>query len=220
VDEWSQKWLDSEKKDKGSKTYHMYRSMIVNHINPVFGKMYLDKVKAIDVKMFLNEKSKTMAKQTLNTLLNTLKQIFRTAFINNYIGRNNLEYLKAPASDKVKMRMPLETSQLEALKRVALTHPFGKLPMIMLYCGLRRGEVLALMKSDVGANTITVNKAIHMKSWLWECSFSSVSGVMSFCIRPETRASKSTLKRLWSRLLPKTDKITSVSQIPSRRTAE
>ena len=161
LSEWALRWLEAEKSDKATKTYEMYHTFIVNHINPTLGNMYLDKVRAIDVKNLLNEKNKTLSKSTLHKLLITIKQIFRTAFINNYISRNNVEYVSAPANKKVNHRLPLESDQVEALRKVALTHPYGKLPMVMLYCGLRRGEALALMKTDIGSDTISVNKSFE-----------------------------------------------------------
>jgi len=164
VGQWAQKWLETEKSGKAVKTYKMYLQTIKNHILPTLGGWKLDKVRLSDLKSLVNRKSETMSRQTLHVLAITIKQIFRSALENGYISRSPADFLKVTSSAETMKREALTEEEIGILIDAVKDHPYRKLPMLLLFTGLRKGEALALMKTDIKLDFIDVNKSFDYSS--------------------------------------------------------
>ena len=73
------------------------------------------------------------------------------------------EKIKVPHVESVP-REPITEEQRDLILRTWKGHRMGVPALIMLYCGLRRGELLALLWSDIdfSARTLSVSKAADM----------------------------------------------------------
>ena len=104
---------------------------------------------------------KPTAKKTLNDIKITAKQIFEFAIVNRVIDYNPANAITIPQKSPQNERRALTD---EEIKRIEETpHKAQRASMIMLYSGLRRGELLALKWNDINfkENSISINKAIE-----------------------------------------------------------
>jgi len=68
--------------------------------------------------------------------------------VEGIIERNPTVRLELPEMTE-DARRPLTAEEPEALLLVVKTHPRGAYVLTMLYCGLRRGECIALERKDI-----------------------------------------------------------------------
>ena len=146
VDEWLLAWFDLYKRDRGAlKTQEMYKYAINNFISPAIGHKLLVEVKQQDIQLMMNQIKQPAAARIV---LMVIRQVFQAAVTNKH-RRDN------PVVDIVKVtkRAPKREFFDDAHRTILIEATRGKrhwpYVMTLLYAGLRRGEVLALLKSDV-----------------------------------------------------------------------
>ena len=105
---------------------------------------------------------KGLAKNTLKHIKGTAKQILQLAVESRAIDFNPAQDVKIPANAPEKHREALTEEQQQWI--VDTPHKMKRAAMIMMYSGLRRGELTPLTWSDVDLvkNTISVNKSVEM----------------------------------------------------------
>lgn len=105
---------------------------------------------------------KGLAKNTLKHIKGTAKQILQLAVESRAIDFNPAQDVKIPANAPEKHREALTEEQQQWI--VDTPHKMQRAAMIMMYSGLRRGELTPLTWSDVDLikNTISVNKSVEM----------------------------------------------------------
>ena len=160
--DWAEKWLEYYKKpDVSERTYlDTYEFNLYKHILPAFGDMMISEIKPIHIKTFLAKyasKSKSLKKK----LKMILSAIFEDAIDNELITSNPCRKIKITGEEDKRK----ETYTAEECRKIldyADTHRFGLAISIMLQCGLRPSELLALRKSDfdLQAKTLTISKAL------------------------------------------------------------
>lgn len=93
-----------------------------------------------------------------------IKQCFHAARRNHIISEDPSEDLKLPETTKGTHRA-LERWEIDAIINNWKIYPAGRWAMIMLLCGLRRGEMAALMWDciDLNSRTLTVRRAASFK---------------------------------------------------------
>ena len=105
---------------------------------------------------------KGLAKNTLKHIKGTAKQILQLAVESRAIDFNPAQDVKIPANAPEKHREALTEEQQQWI--VDTPHKMQRAAMIMMYSGLRRGELTPLTWSDIDLvkNTIGVNKSVEM----------------------------------------------------------
>lgn len=153
-----------------SYSWQKQQERFVSHLCRFIGDKKVKDIKPLDVDKIIVELSrrnpntgKPMAKKTLQGLVNTLIRIFDLAIDNDIINKN-------PASNK-KKKIPRSapTKVVECISDeaqrliISVKHRAQVASLIMLFCGLRKGEVLALQWSDVDfkRKVISVNKTLQ-----------------------------------------------------------
>lgn len=142
----------------------------VNHLCRFIGNKKVKDVKSLDIDKIIVELSrknpntnKPMAKKTLQGLINTLIRILDLAVENDIITKN------PAAKKKKKIPRSAPTKKVECIseetqKLIPLVqHRAQPAAMIMLFCGLRTGEVLALQWNDIDfeRKIISVTKSVQ-----------------------------------------------------------
>ncbi|OQB15007.1 MAG: Transposase [Firmicutes bacterium ADurb.Bin193] len=162
VREWAQMWFKTTKEGKVStSTENGYRNAINVHIIPHFKETPLREVRPIHVQALINSKEDTSA-SLQHSILITLKQMFETAIANGLITTNPADGIKntgKPTEEKT----PLTKTQIDQLLAAVKDTRAEVFVCLALYCGLRRGEILALEWKDINFenNTISVNKSLE-----------------------------------------------------------
>lgn len=163
VSAWAYEWLETYKKPRvGEKCYKEHKRHIEKMIIPQIGGLRLSEVTDIHLQKMLNTKAGRSFSDT-KYLRDTIRAIFIKAKESRLINYNPAEFLKMPTTTKG-TRRSITNHEREHLLKVAETHPAGLMFKVMLYCGLRTGEVTALSWKDIDFNEHVINVVAGMES--------------------------------------------------------
>lgn len=156
---WANRWLKTKKLEVSEKRYKAYAAH-VSRLEPLYN-IPISKIRMSDIQDIIIDNSE-LSTYTLTSIKNTAKQIFDLAINNRVIDYN-------PA---ISVKIPQKKNEEKVIERRALTeterswieetpHRAQTAAMIMMYAGLRRGEVIPLLWSDIDLEnkTINVNKS-------------------------------------------------------------
>lgn len=157
---WLKRWLENKELQVSEKRYKGYE--YASKRLKEFYSVKITDIRTADVQHVINQNSKELSEYSLQKLRTIVKQVCQLAIDNRVMDYN-------PANS---VFIPKNTKSSSAEERRALTeeeqswirnteHSARRAAMIMMYAGLRRGEVIALMWSDIDldAGTISVNKS-------------------------------------------------------------
>lgn len=164
VGEWADRWLRVYKANASRGQQAMYAAKLKNNIVPVIGNFEIKNIRASHLQDLLN--SHTDGKySTVQKIRLTIQQMFADAEMEGVIERNPASRLELPNLTETERR-PLTDIERATVYNVAQTHKCGAYVLVMLFCGLRRGECIALRTRDVDLEKkkIIVTKAVS----LWE----------------------------------------------------
>lgn len=167
-------WLAVYKQSKlKPTTLKGYRSMLRAHIYPAFGDRCIAEITTGDIQNFLNDRQ-NLAEKTLNTMLVFLREIFSDAKEDGAITVNptNSRRITIP-SQKKHVREALELWQIKNIIQSisCLQDDDRRFMSLLLFTGMRRGEVLGLRWEDidienglihVGRNVTFTNNQPHI----------------------------------------------------------
>lgn len=158
VGEWADKWLKVYKKGTVAySTYRNYEMYVENHIKPALGRLKFSQVRPAHIAQFFSQRT-DLSDSARHHLYITLNGIFATAAKNHFCAENPVEAPKNTEPEKeVLIFSPDEISKL-----LAATGENIELPKLLLYTGLRIGELMSLKWTDIDINgrTITIRSAI------------------------------------------------------------
>lgn len=151
--------------EKGLKQYTRYQSIIDNQLKPLHSRR-VKELKPADLDMILSEYAQEgKAKKTLIYYKQAASQIMDYAIENDLAFRNVFAKVKIPAAPETE-RKPLTDEQVRLVAEHWEGHRAGVGALLMLYCGLRRGELIPLTWADIDLEhkALTVNKSVHTVS--------------------------------------------------------
>ena len=171
--DWANKWLE-RKSGKSKGTIDQYKAAI-KHLNVEFENVPLKEIKLDNFEEFVKKlaqtptaNNKTMSKRTLVSVKKTARSIFRYAIdhevsgVRDFFGSVDIDELAPYAPEK--KRSALSEDEIQW---IIDTEHRAQLPaMIMLFTGLRRGELIPLKWSDIDfvRKTLAVNKSVFVKN--------------------------------------------------------
>ncbi len=163
VETWSKKWLELYKMDKEFATINMYKNAINLHIIPFIGKIRLKSLRESHIVQMLNALNNKSRQRDI--VLETIKQILDKAIDNNYIYINVASKIKIKRHRSIE-KQPLTDLEIGYINQVVDLDHRCFILLFMLYTGLRREEVAALLYKDIDLDNkyIDVNKAIHWEN--------------------------------------------------------
>lgn len=163
VDQWAEVWHKTYKQPKVNK--RNYADMVGRydkHISPIIGRKRVRNVKPADVQAVLNEMQDRYSESLIKKTRDQLRGIFKEAYRHNLVKYDPTEGLTLPRAKGKQQRRAITERERELTLRVAETSRGGLFVLIMLYCGLRPGEVAALRWTDVDMQKriLHVDKAV------------------------------------------------------------
>ena len=152
------KWFEVYKANKSEKTKDMYYNIIFNHID-VLADISIGDITPSDVQKCINE---CFDKPNLCRKVHmTIKQIFNAAIVNQIIVFNPCSNIDLPQIKKSVKNRDLTDQEREALFHADLDLRTKAYLYLGAFCGLRKGEILALTKDDFDFtnNTVSITKS-------------------------------------------------------------
>lgn len=187
--EVAEKWLENDLYDKKF-TYQREMKSAVNHLNRFFAEKNCNDIKGIDVDNFIRycyenknpNNHKPFSKRLLKDIIGTGYYIFEFALENELIDNMRNPFTnkkrKIPKDAPKYERSPITDTQKQLI--LTVSHRMQSSALIMLYCGLRKGELISLEWSDINFN----NKVISVTK-------SAVrNGTNSYEVTPHTKNGK------------------------------
>lgn len=167
--DYARKWFDLTKKEKSMNTRRMYQNVLKNHVN-IIGDMPIKDIKKSDVLLQLNESAGHYSTQEF--MLTTFTQIFDCAIDDEIILRNPTRNIKLPSEPPKQERRQLTRFELDCIAAADLNPEERCYISLLLYTGMRRGEIFALTKADINLRS----KKIHVNKSVKYCgSFTEIS---------------------------------------------
>lgn len=160
--DWAERWLRKKKTTLSAGRYNIctYR---LNQLEPI-AHMPISKVRTSDIQEIIYDLfDDDYSQYVLNEVKNTAKQVIQLAIDNRVLDYNCAAAVDIPKTQPSERRRAL-TEQEQSWIAAPSACRAHRAAMIMMYAGLRRGEVIPLLWSDIDLdnNTITVNKAVEM----------------------------------------------------------
>lgn len=157
---WVEKYLKSKEGTVGVRTLMCIRSSL-KHLSPIYS-LELAKIKPQHIEDILYDLATgehPLSKKTLTDIRNNAFGVFRLAIKNRIIDFNPASVVDIPRGSNREKREALTDEQIKWI--IETDHNAKTAAMIMLYAGLRRGELIALTWTDINLkqNTIRINKA-------------------------------------------------------------
>lgn len=155
-------------------TLEDYASKIRLHIAPTLGKMASGKIRLHDINLWLRRLAESGKGRTTEKCLQIVHAAFAYAVKNGTLPSNPAEHAKAPDYERRKPQ-PLTITEVRAFLEAAAGRrdvrrgaaPIGvrleALYTVLLYVGLRRGEVLALRWSDLNGAVLSVRRQVDRR---------------------------------------------------------
>lgn len=165
--DWAQRFLKT-KKDVSEGQYRNYEAC-VDHLAPI-SDMQIGKIKTIDIQEIIYSLASTnphtgnpTSKRRLNLVKSTAVQTFQLAIDNRALDYNPASSVKIPRDAPQDHRRALTKEEQRWITDTP--HRAQRAAMIMMYAGLRRGEVIPLRWGDVNLKerTIKVDKSVALK---------------------------------------------------------
>lgn len=166
LSEWLSAWYESRKSEVSPSTLWNFESTIRLHINPHLGHLRLDKVSALQIERlyaYLSD-NKGLSQGSIYKVHATLSHAFGAALKGKLLVTSPLKSIRAPRVHK-KAIETLSGQEVRRILRVA--HELGPEAevrwLLSLRLGLRQGEALALLWSDIDLEqgTLKVNKSVN-----------------------------------------------------------
>lgn len=142
----------------------------------------ISKITTGDIQAIINrlsdyhEGKRPLAKRTLHSINDVAYQIFELAIMSRVLSYNPAKYVTISKATKETKREALTREQQQWVNtplmvkrgKELVDHRARLAAMIMMYAGLRRGELIALTWADINleAGTIRVNKAVEFDNGL------------------------------------------------------
>lgn len=161
VRQYADYWLPIHKGDVKETTYNGYKSLLKNILKPIEDKR-LREVTSDDISELYASINKKSASYIHKAKI-LLYEIFDSAKDARYILQNpcRAQSVKPPKGEKGTHRAITEEERNLIL---TVPHRMQVAALIMLYCGLRRGEIIALKASDIHGDTIKVSRSVYYVS--------------------------------------------------------
>ena len=165
VGQWASRWLEIYKQDRVSwGTYNEYEIIIEKTIKPVIGNIPLADLKPANIEVLMSSISGYSVSRA-KKLRFLIRSILDAAVENGYCNTNAAARIKVPAGVKKEVEV-FTPAEIAVILKHSNEHPFGYVIKLLLFTGLRRGELLALTWFDVDmkAGTISINKVLRLEA--------------------------------------------------------
>ncbi|MDJ0360684.1 site-specific integrase [Rhodococcus sp. H29-C3] len=189
--DYADRWVDERTNRSGQplrpRTKSLYQDLLRLHISPTLGELEVSAITSARVRLW-HQSLDTGATRRAHAY-SLLHAILATAAAEDVIDSNPCKVRGAMATSSARQIEPLTADQLDALA-AEMPEPLRVPMLVMGWCGLRVGEMRALLRNDVAddGSTIRVTKAASYRSGEWHCGPPKTkAGIRSVAVPPHIR---------------------------------
>ena len=162
VAQWAPQWLELYKKPSVCYgTYRNYEMYTENYIIPFFNNTKLDEVRPAHIKKFFSQIN-DLSLSAKKHIYYAVKGIFDSAVENRMCSRSPVTEFKMPRKERMAAKdiQVFTPDEVQQIITKAPTVQYGHYVLLLLYTGLRMGELLALQWTDINDDIITVRRSL------------------------------------------------------------
>jgi len=137
------------------KTYKRVQ-MHVASINAFFGDMYIDQIKRADIKDWINDMLFTRSPKTVRNYMSSVRGVIDIAIDKEHITHNVAHNIKLPPHTPAEVE-PFTEEEVKLVINSAKSEFLKLYLAIGFYTGLRTGEILGIMYSDIDFKNKVIN---------------------------------------------------------------
>ena len=168
VEQWAWQWYHTYKEPHvGESQRNNYEEHLRLRICPAIGFLALDNVKPFQLQEMMNNartsKGKPLGASTAAKLHYITHAIFEQAEINGLIASSPFRRIETVGEDE-KSRRALTRAEEQIVREVAKRHYAGPWVLLMLDCGLRRGETVPIGARDVKDGLLCISQSVEYKT--------------------------------------------------------
>lgn len=159
VDDWINHWLKDFQGHTTGRTVVTYSSAMDNYVIPVIGFIKLEKLKPLHIVKVLSamsDKSPTTQRQTYHIIKNCIK----AAIVSGIIRDDPTVGVRLPRADNKRFQI-VDRQQIPVFVAAAQETQFPNELLLMLYTGLRVGEIRGLRWDDWSGTTLKVERQLY-----------------------------------------------------------
>jgi len=163
VEQFLNRWLNEVICHRRPRTQESYRGTVRRHIIPYIGAYKLQKLQPEHVQAMVNALAASgLGARSVEYAALVLSRGLNQARRWGYVAKNVVDAVEVPSVKRRKIQ-PADEQQARALLEAVKGHRLEALYWVTLFLGLRRGEVLGLLKEniDLKAMTITVEGSLQ-----------------------------------------------------------
>lgn len=163
--EWIPQWLQAYK--YGTIKVHSYHQLeiLVEHFPDTLLDTELNEVKPMHLQGFINQFSQGVSKSYMDKMRVLIHALFADAVENDFCRKDPSARLKIPQI----IEKPRESFTAEEVKRIvdfALDYQYRRIAvavLVLIFTGIRRGELLGLKWEDVTDTTLTIRRGVYQE---------------------------------------------------------
>lgn len=168
VEQWLDIWLKTYLKSVRPYTVLSYTQHVNNHIKPALGDIRLDKLKPHMIQQFYNDLGKAhgnkpgLSPKTVQNIHGVLHKALQQAVKIGYLRSNASDACELPRAEKTEIK-PLNEAEIQAFMTAIKGNKFETVFLVLMFTGIRRGEVCGLTWDHVNfeRNTIYINRQLQ-----------------------------------------------------------
>lgn len=163
--EWIPQWLSTYKLGTiKERSYHQLE-LLARHIPDGLMDMELADIKPMHLQDFVNKFSGNASKSYMDKMRVMLHGLFSTAVENELTSRNPSANLRIPQVIE-KPRESFTADEARKIVDFALDYPHHRIAVaviVLLFTGLRRGELLGLKWTDISGKTLSIKRGVYQE---------------------------------------------------------
>lgn len=155
---YMEKWLIS-KADEGlnKNTLQKYRYLWHDHIEPELGNLMLSAIDTDNLQALVGKCKETLSPATIREITSSiLSPAFKEAHGRKLINSNPMLFIHAPRLKPTIKKRPLTMQEIQQLLSISNGHYLAITIPLLLFTGMRVGEMLALRWENVDFNARTI----------------------------------------------------------------
>ena len=163
--EWIPQWLHAYK--LGTIKQHSYHQLeiLVDHFPDELLDTDLNEIKPMQLQSFVNQFSQDFSKSYMDKMRVLIHALFVDAMENDFCKKDPSARLKIPQIIE-KPRESFDSREMKQIVDFALDYQHRRIAvavLVLLFTGLRRGELLGLKWEDVTDTTLTIRRGVYQE---------------------------------------------------------